>query len=143
LLAVLASPSCRVRTEQKPEPVLRRQIAGLAVSLAGIPYRFGGIDIDGFDCSGLVCYVYGCFGIIVPRSARDQGRLPGTVKLQHAAPGDILIFRLGRIWHSAIYLGDGRFIHAPSSGGWVRFEKLDAFWLSKLRRIVSARPHGR
>jgi hypothetical protein len=143
LLAILACSFCRMRAQRDPQPVLRRQIAGLAVSLAGIPYRFGGIDIDGFDCSGLVHYVYGCFGIKVPRSARDQGRLPGTPAPTRAAQGDILVFKLRNIWHSAIYLGNGRFIHAPSAGGWVRFENLDAYWLSRLRKVVKAWPPAR
>jgi len=118
----------------------RGQIVALAKSLAGVPYRFGGIDIDGFDCSGLVFYVYDCFGITVPRSAREQARLTGNKRTRQAAPGDILIFNLNRVWHSAIYLGNGRFIHAPTAGGWVRFEDLNEYWLSRLRKVINVIP---
>jgi hypothetical protein len=63
LALLLACAACAVRTEQEIRNVLRRQIVGLAQCLAGIPYVYGGSDIDGFDCSGLVFYVYDCFGI--------------------------------------------------------------------------------
>jgi len=118
----------------------RGQIVALAKNLAGVPYRFGGIDIDGFDCSGLVFYVYDCFGIVVPRSAREQARLTGNGRSRQAVPGDILIFKLNRVWHSAIYLGNGRFIHAPAAGGWVRFEDLNEYWLSRLRKVIHVVP---
>jgi cell wall-associated NlpC family hydrolase len=123
-------------SESMPKQVLRRQVAELARNLVGIPYRFGGVDIDGFDCSGLVYYVHDCFGISLPRSAREQGRLDGAVPLQRAAAGDILVFKIGRLWHSAIYLGDGRFVHSPNAGGWVRIEILNEYWASRLRRAI-------
>ncbi len=140
---VLVCVFCQVGTEPEHKLPLRRQIADLAENLAGIPYRFGGIDIDGFDCSGLVYYVYGCFGIRVPRHAREQGRFHGSVPLKYAARGDILIFKSRGTWHSAIYLGAGRFIHAPSTGGWVRFEQLNGYWLSRLREVISVWPRIR
>jgi cell wall-associated NlpC family hydrolase len=119
---------------------VRRQVVDLAVSLAGVPYAFGGSDIDGFDCSGLVFYVFDCFGIRLPRSAREQAGLPGAVRLKRAAGGDILVFRLDRAWHSAIYLGAGRFVHAPSAGGWVRLEMLNDYWLSRLKTVIAVLP---
>jgi len=137
LLIIFACSSCQGRTEPMPERVLRRQVMELARNLVGIPYRFGGIDIDGFDCSGLVYYVYDCFGIAVPRSAREQGRMGKAIPLQRAAPGDILIFKIGRIWHSALFLDDRRFIHSPNAGGWVRIEALNEYWLSRLRRVIT------
>jgi hypothetical protein len=142
LALLLACAACAVRTEQEIRNVLRRQIVGLAQCLAGIPYVYGGSDIDGFDCSGLVFYVYDCFGIRLPRSARDQARLAGSVKLKHAAPGDILIFKLQKIWHSAIYLGNNRFVHAPNAQGWVRFEELNEYWRSHLYNVVAILPSG-
>ena len=135
-LGILACFFCQVRHEPAERLVLRRQIVELAKNLAGIPYRLGGVDIDGFDCSGLVFYVCDCFGIQVPRSAREQARLTGRGRSTQAAPGDILVFKLKRFWHSAIYVGNGRFIHAPSSGGWVRLENLNEYWLSRLRKVI-------
>jgi hypothetical protein len=143
LLIVLACSFCSVQTELKQQLVLRRQIVELAKNLVGIPYRFGGIDIDGFVCSGLVFFVYDCFGIKVPRNAREQGRMSGTIKLKYAAPGDILVFKFKKIWHSAIYLGGGRFIHAPNAGGWVRFDDLNEYWLSRLRKAITVWPRAR
>ena len=141
-LLLLSGFFCSVRTQPEHRQVLRRQIVELAESLAGIPYRFGGIDIDGFDCSGLVFYVYDCFGMRIPRNAREQGQMNGDITLKHAAPGDILVFKLKKIWHSAIYLDEGRFIHAPNSGGWVRFENLNEYWLSRLHRVISVWPQA-
>ena len=137
LLACCACAACTVRDEPEARTVLRRQIVGLARSLVGIPYVYGGSDIDGFDCSGFVFYVYDCFGIRLPRSAREQAQLHGAISPRHAAPGDILVFKLKRDWHSAIYLGDGRFVHAPNPDGWVRFEMLNEYWLLRLRAVVS------
>jgi len=140
LALLLCCCACGVRTLPPDRSVTRRQIAALARNLAGIPYVYGGSDIDGFDCSGLVFYVYDCFGIRLPRGAREQGRLPGAVKLRRASPGDILVFKLKKIWHSAIYLGEGRFVHAPNSAGWVRFEELNEYWLSRLEKVVAVLP---
>ncbi|HSQ35455.1 MAG TPA: C40 family peptidase [Candidatus Binatia bacterium] len=142
-LLALACLDCRAFNGPPRKPVPRRLIAELAANLAGIPYRFGGFDIDGFDCSGLVFYVYDCFGIDVPRDAREQGRLPGRIQLKHAAAADILVFKSRSTWHSAIYLGNGRFIHAPSSGGWVRTDELNASWLSRLRKVITLWPRVR
>ncbi len=140
LFLLLASCACGVRTLPPHRAVQRRQIVGLAQNLAGLPYVYGGSDIDGFDCSGLVFYVYDCFGIRLPRSAREQGRLPGTVKLKHASPGDILVFKVKKVWHTAIYMGEKRFVHAPNSGGWVRCEELNEYWLSRLETVVAVLP---
>jgi len=139
-LVILACTACAVRTEPGARNVLRRQIVGLAGSLVGIPYVYGGRDIDGFDCSGLVFYVYDCFGIRLPRSAREQAQLDGAVRLRHAAPGDIMVFRLKKEWHSGIYLGDGRFVHAPNAEGRVRMEELNDYWLSRLDVVISILP---
>jgi cell wall-associated NlpC family hydrolase len=141
-LIVLSFLFCALRSEPQPKPV-RWQIVELAKNLAGIPYRLGGIDVDGFDCSGLVFYVYDCFGIRVPRNAREQARMNGTIKLKNAVPGDILVFKFKKIWHSAIYLGSGRFIHAPNAGGWVRFENLNEYWLSHLQAVATVWPRDR
>jgi cell wall-associated NlpC family hydrolase len=134
---LLAFSACVVRTAPENSAGARRQIVRLAENLAGLPYVYGGSDVDGFDCSGLVFYVYDCFGIRLPRSAREQAQLEHAVKLKHAAPGDILVFKLKRIWHSAIYLGENRFIHAPNAEGWVRFESLNGYWLSHLQAVIA------
>ncbi len=139
LFLLLACCACAVRPGP-PNQVQRRQVVELAVSLAGIPYVYGGSDIDGFDCSGLVYYVFDCFGIRLPRSAREQARLPRTVRLKRAAAGDIMVFKLNKVWHSAIYLGEGYFVHAPNAAGWVRLEPLNDYWLSRLKTVIAVLP---
>jgi cell wall-associated NlpC family hydrolase len=144
-LALLAAASACAPRLAPPAAyaIARQKVATLAQSLAGVPYVYGGSDIDGFDCSGLVFYVYDCFGIRLPRSAGAQADLRGAVSWKRAEAGDILAFRLDSGWHSAIYLGEGRFIHAPSAGERVRVETLNDFWLRRLRAVIALLPPGR
>ena len=102
-------------------------IAGLAVSLVGTPYHFGGADGAGFDCSGLVLYVHERVGLVIPRTAAEQQRAAHAVALAQLAPGDLVFFRIRGhgIDHVGIYAGDGRFIHAPRAGLAVTYGDLD------------------
>jgi len=101
-----------------------------AMSLVGTPYRYGGNTPEsGFDCSGLVGYVFrDAAGIALPRTTSDIGDLHGReVPLQRLQSGDLVLFAASRhISHVGIYVGDGRFVHAPNSGGTVRLDRLDA-----------------
>jgi cell wall-associated NlpC family hydrolase len=137
LAFILLCCSCLVRTEPGKSPSLRNQITDLARHLCGIPYRLGGDDIDGFDCSGLVSYIYGCYGIRLPRGAREQAKLKRKVSIENAKPGDILIFRIRRERHSAVYLGRERFIHAPKGNAVVREEELNRYWRGNLRSAIN------
>ena len=115
--------------ESRPAPVdLRRPVAQLALSMVGVPYRYGGSDPRaGFDCSGLVYYAYMSNGHAVPRTSRAQFDAALKIPLVQAAEGDLLFFQdQEMLSHVGIYLGDGRFVHAPSSGGSVRVENIDA-----------------
>lgn len=111
----------------------------------GVRYRWGGDDPrTGFDCSGYVRYVYARIGVALPRVTRDQARAGSPVPLDRSAlrPGDLLFFASDgrRIDHVAIYIGDGRIIHAPNSGSHVRHDDLSApegRWFRD--RLVSAR----
>jgi len=105
-----------------------QQIANLAQRMIGKPYRYGGEDpATGFDCSGLVHYTHGAVGISVPRVSRDQYRRAKKIPLAAAEPGDIIFFSDAvKLSHIAIYLGDGRFVHAPSSGKTVSEGRLNA-----------------
>jgi cell wall-associated NlpC family hydrolase len=82
---------------------------------------------DGFDCSGLVRFIYDQVGIPVPRTAAEQFSAAKPIQLTGLEPGDLLFFRTHgqRISHVAIYTGEGRFIHAPRSGQPVEFRMLD------------------
>jgi cell wall-associated NlpC family hydrolase len=91
------------------------EAAALAAALVGAPYRYGGSAPDGFDCSGLVWYVYHSVGIGLPRTAADQRAAVKPVDVDHLKPGDLLFFQTPAD-HVGVYVGDGEFVHAPSSG---------------------------
>ncbi len=116
----------------------RQEVVEVARGLVGIPYRFGGNSRRGMDCSGLVQYVYRKVGVAVPRTVAEQRRHAFPVSLEALQPGDLLFFRLNgrRVSHVGLYLGEGRFIHAPSTGKRVTIARLnDLFWS---RRLVGA-----
>lgn len=97
---------------------VRHQIVLEALGQVGRPYRYGGATPEGFDCSGLVQYVFAQAGIKVPRTAREQHNLGDTIKLSKAQPGDLLFYSFAgrKVDHVAIYLGDDQAVHAPASG---------------------------
>ncbi len=102
-----------------------------AVSMLGKPYRYGGYSPKGFDCSGLVYYSYSRAGIQVPRNSEGQRKAARLVPSNHLRKGDLLFFDQDgkRSSHVAIYVGDGNFVHAPSSGKRVRIDRLrDDYW---------------
>jgi len=126
LIAALEAPSTQI-----PQDVNARVHSVLAQALAqlGIPYRWGGAAPDtGFDCSGLVKYVFEtALGIELPRVSREQAQRGQSVDRKELTPGDLVFFsRRGKtINHVGIYLGDGRFVHAPRSGRDVTVSKLN------------------
>jgi len=104
---------------------LGARAAGLATRLIGAPYRSGGTAPDGFDCSGLVYYVYRELGVAVPRTAAEQRAALPRVPWDELAPGDLVFFSTPDD-HVGIYLGRGEFVHAPGSGRSVERARLDA-----------------
>ena len=103
--------------DQAAQDPVRSRIVFTALQMVGAPYRYGGESPAGFDCSGLVQYAYRSAGVAVPRTSRDQLHASAPVALADASAGDLLFFRSKDSSHVGIYLGQGRFVHAPSTGG--------------------------
>ncbi len=157
-LAALAA-GCATRTVTPPssregrppappspaEPDAARDAAVLAVSLVGVPYRNGGTSpTAGFDCSGLVWYVYRqAAGLALPRSALEMERAGSSVQDDEMRAGDLVFYNtLGRAFsHVGLYVGDRRFVHAPSSGGRVEIVSMrNSYWaprFSGARRVAT------
>ena len=107
-----------------PEKHLQESIVETARRFIGIPYRWGGASVsNGFDCSGLTMTVYRLNGLELPRNAYSQYLAGISIGRNALAPGDLVFFATGRssrISHVGIYVGSGRFIHAPGRGKRIR-----------------------
>jgi cell wall-associated NlpC family hydrolase len=109
-------------------------LSGTALSLRGAPYRSGGMDPTGFDCSGLVRYVYEQHGVAMPRETREQFRIGKRVDRGQLEAGDLVFFSTTApgASHVGIMIGGDQFVHAPSERGVVRVENLSAqYWASR------------
>jgi cell wall-associated NlpC family hydrolase len=113
-----------------------------ALELRGLPYRNGGSNAQGFDCSGFTQYVFARHGLALPREVRNQFRAGRVVAREDVAPGDLVFFSTtaNGPTHVAIAVGGDQFVHAPSSTGVVRVERLTArYWAVRLigvRRVA-------
>ena len=114
-------------------------LVGTALSLRGTPYRNGGADPSGFDCSGFTSYVFAQYGVPLPRAVQEQYRVGKSVKPEDLSPGDIVFFTTTEPGpsHVAIAIGGDEFVHAPSSSGVVRVEHLSSSYWSP--RFLGAR----
>ena len=116
-----------------------------AIGLVGIPYRYGGnTPKGGFDCSGLIVYVYNnAADKKLPRTTAEIAKTGQSLGNQTPAPGDLVFFNTDGSSHShvGIYVGKGRFVHAPSKGGTVRLEKITTpYWserYTEARRVIA------
>jgi cell wall-associated NlpC family hydrolase len=126
----VANATTPAKTQSRPHHGL-----AIARDMVGTPYRYGGADPRGFDCSGLVYYSYRKANIEVPRTAAEQYRQSTRVKISHMRPGDLVFFRISqdKLSHVGIYAGSGRFIHAPSSGKRVSYASLhNPYWEARV-----------
>jgi cell wall-associated NlpC family hydrolase len=114
-------------------------LVGTALSLRGTPYRNGGSDPGGFDCSGFTQFVFSRYGIALPRDVRSQYQLGSIVEPADLEAGDLVFFNTTDrdVSHVAIAIGGDEFVHAPSSSGVVRVEHLGASYWSQ--RYAGAR----
>jgi cell wall-associated NlpC family hydrolase len=113
-------------------------VTSTALGLRGVPYRNGGTDPGGFDCSGFVWYVFGRHGLALPRTVGEQFQA-GRARAGRLEPGDLVFFSTVApgASHVGIALGGDEFVHAPSASGQVRVERLSApYWAA---RFVGAR----
>jgi cell wall-associated NlpC family hydrolase len=130
-----AAPSEAVASTPADIPAL----VATALTLKGTPYRNGGTDPSGFDCSGFVQWVFAQHGTGVPREVRDQYRVGEDVDEDEVQPGDLVFFETVSkgASHVGIAIGNGEFVHAPSSRGVVRIERYTTgYWA---QRWVGAR----
>lgn len=108
----------------------------------GTPYRYGGVDDQGIDCSAFTRSLYQeAYGMELPRSTYEQIELGKQISQQELQPGDLVFFRTGRTQHNGVYVGDGKFAHASSSIG-VTISRLDnVYWRSRYwqaRRLLGS-----
>ncbi len=126
------------------DPAAANAVLMRAIGLVGTPYRYGGNTPEGgFDCSGLVNYVFrDMLDLKLPRTSRELAGYQGPrIEPERLAAADLVFFGSGgQVSHVGIYVGEGRFVHAPSTGGTVRLDHLDgAYWrrhYSGARRVL-------
>jgi peptidoglycan DL-endopeptidase CwlO len=102
------------------------EVVPIALRYLGVPYRWGGASPSGFDCSGFTMYVYGKIGISLPHYVSWQYRYGSPVTRSQLAPGDLVFFN--GLGHVGIYIGGGRFVHAPHTGDVVKISSIWDSW---------------
>lgn len=149
-LALACASASAVAKPQPAEPMLPERASEMvvtAMNFLGVPYKRGGSsEHSGFDCSGFTRHIFGMtVGLALPRRVDEQASAPGLVpiKRDELKPGDLVFFNtLKRTFsHVGIYIGEGKFIHSPRSGGEVRVEEMSlAYWKKRFtgaRRVLS------
>jgi cell wall-associated NlpC family hydrolase len=109
-------------------PATHGGVVGIAMRYLGIPYRWGGASPSGFDCSGLVMYVYAQVGVSLPHSSYAQYGMGSPVSRDQLQPGDLVFF--DGLGHVGIYVGGGSFIHAPHTGDVVKISSMTGWYAS-------------
>jgi len=135
LLALALSASATAAGLEQAERGV--QIVRYAKRFVGVPYVWGGMSPRGFDCSGFTAYVYRRFGVSLPHYTVAQFRRGRSVRVRRLRPGDLVFFH--GLGHVGLYVGRGRFIHAPRRGTRVRIDPLAGWYRSRLvgvRRFV-------
>ena len=136
LLTILLSGCSTLSKRKHYNPEIGNRIVNIAAKYKGTPYKYGGTTPDGFDCAGYTSYVYKKTGIIIPRTARLQYNSGRSVAKSDFKKGALVFFMrwplIGMILspsHVGIYVGNNKFIHAPSSGGKIKYDSLsNSYW---------------
>lgn len=129
-----------MRAFEQHQLALRDSIVSFALSQVGTPYRHGGATpADGFDCSGLVQYVYSRHYLTPPRTAARQAKIGAAIRRDRLERGDILAFGRDSVTHIGIYVGDRKFVHASSIAGRVIVSSIDRAPSVQIRPLVVAR----
>lgn len=134
-----------IPAKHQPKPARKEKDMGeiaarTAERFVGIPYRWGGDNVvEGMDCSGFVRAVYNLCGLSIPRTSRDQYRAGDAVSRQDLQDGDLIFFGASadKINHVGIYVGGGKFVHAPRRGEEIRITSIEENYFDK--RYVGAR----
>ena len=140
--APVLAPDAAADVEGNPPSGAGYELVGTALSLRGTPYRNGGADSHGFDCSGFTQFVYAQYGVPLPREVRDQFEVGTAIEPDEVVAGDLLFFTTVAPGptHVAIAIGGDQFVHAPSSTGVVRVERLSTnYWATRYlgaRRVM-------
>jgi len=127
----------------RPAHVSEYDLVGTALNLRGVPYRNGGSDQSGFDCSGFTQFVFAKYGVALPREVREQFKTGKAIDRRSFEPGDLIFFTTTEpgASHVGIAVGGDEFIHAPSTSGVVRVERFSSsYWAPRLlggRRVLS------
>jgi cell wall-associated NlpC family hydrolase len=122
-----SNPSGSVSSGPAPPPT-HSSVVAIAEQYLGVPYRWGGASPSGFDCSGLVMYVFAQVGVSLPHSSYAQYGMGSPVSRDQLQPGDLVFF--DGLGHVGIYVGGGQFIHAPHTGDVVRISSLSGWYAS-------------
>ncbi|MCJ7690668.1 MAG: C40 family peptidase, partial [Clostridiaceae bacterium] len=141
-------------TQSKPKEVESKQenndgisgdeVVAYASKFMGVPYVWGGSTPAGFDCSGLVQYVYKNFGINMPRTTMDQVNVGTSVSINNLQKGDLIYFRMNasdpnQVSHVGIYIGNNKFMHSPKPGDVAKTSEINSYYtdhFAKARRMI-------
>ena len=123
-----SSPSTGSASIGPAPPQTHSSVVSIAMQYLGVPYRWGGASPSGFDCSGLVMYVFAQVGVSLPHSSYAQYGMGSPVSRDQLQPGDLVFF--DGLGHVGIYVGGGSFIHAPHTGDVVRISSLSGWYAS-------------
>jgi cell wall-associated NlpC family hydrolase len=137
-----AEPSGRPDTSTQTK-ASDHDLIGIALALRGVPYKNGGTDRTGFDCSGFTQFVFAQYGLPLPRDVQNQFKVGKPVDRKELEPGDLIFFTTTEpgASHVGIAVGSDSFVHAPSTSGVVRVERFDSkYWATRFiggRRVLS------